>query len=736
VLLTLLSLASAGPVALPTAYDAAGVILQGDQMSTTLTSGTLQPLAINGDTVGLILEGEGVVSLSFKDRGEAMAFANRQVLWFGGDRAAMAPVVDGAPWTTTATRGLIVGSDKYLNAIIEGLPEVEPDPQWKPWKRLETLDAAFGVTGKSSMYGDWLITDLQTDTNYGFVRLRGGDDDRWLTQVQTFGRNPEEDVYALGQQERGKNVLAPLLSAPWVAPEPRSPDASTDGARPIELVGTIVAEEGKGGTSVAVSVAATFTLTVTTEPLTVIDVGVPRSEAVRGSWAVTGLSINGTEVSPPDGIQRGARLTLPEPVAKGERVTLEVRYTDTWQSTGMDDLGSMATRLERALPWALSSGTPWPFTLSTSVPADSPLSVAQSGLTTMTWEEDGRRWYQSVNGSHATSTPRVAIGKWVDHFEPSVDGLPAVALHVFPSKAHTLPELPGFSRFVISYYQGLLPSFPVEELELFESPARYGSFTWLATPGLVSLQDMKIYGDEAAVRRLYPHLEQAVMAHEIAHQYWGGLVTPAHIQDSWTSETFAELYACMFVAAAFAPEDCTSRQEDWQELWETSTETRKVASLWHARANEDWYDVAYKYGPFLFGRTLQARIGVNALLGGLDQYAAAHSDRPGSTDGLQAALEATSGQDLSDFFDYWVQGGFLPSLTLEWRADGGHLTSDIPFGTIEVPVKVLYKDRAETLWVPVVDGDGDIMLTEPPTKVLLDPDGVMLAKKRKVSKRR
>ena len=84
---------------------------------------------------------------------------------------------------------------------------------------------------------------------------------------------------------------------------------------------------------------------------------------------------------------------------------------------------------------------------------------------------------------------------------------------------------------------------------------------------------------------------------------------------------------------------------------------------------------------------------------GLDRLAQRRKFQRVSTDDFQAILEETSGQDLSDFFDFWVHGGRLPKVTLTYAlvdAPDGKKTveacvaSDVPFGSFDVPVEVAH----------------------------------------------
>ncbi|MCA9490926.1 MAG: hypothetical protein KC621_13450 [Myxococcales bacterium] len=318
--------------------------------------------------------------------------------------------------------------------------------------------------------------------------------------------------------------------------------------------------------------------------------------------------------------------------------------------------------------------------------------------------------------------PVVAFGEWVTASAPSVEGLPSVRVNLFRDAASGIETFPPFLRTIVAYDQNLLPPFP------------NARFVWTARPGLVTLQQMQVVGGEARTRSNQPHLEQEVLAHEVAHQWWGGLVRPARSEDRWMSETMATMYACVFVGALFDPKDCEVRKSTWRDTWEKEL-TAFDGSVRDAQATSQWVDVAYAYGPYVTLHMLRGRIGDEAFFGALDRYARDRVDAPATTDRLQAAFEATSGKDLHDFFAWWLVGGFVPALHLTLDGTSGTLTSDIPFGTFDVPVVVVTNDGEQTLWVDVVDGTGTFTAPAGTRKVKLDPDGLVLARTRKVSRR-
>jgi hypothetical protein len=152
--------------------------------------------------------------------------------------------------------------------------------------------------------------------------------------------------------------------------------------------------------------------------------------------------------------------------------------------------------------------------------------------------------------------------------------------------------------------------------------------------------------------------EDWVIAHELAHQWWGNLVTCADWRDFWLDEGLT-----VFLVAAYK-EHRWGRADYEREL--------SLARRRHARAVEAGFDVPLAWaGPYpslavkraityskgaLFLHALREQLGDDAFWRGLRQYTVAHAGGTVESRDLQRALEAASGQDLSAPFATWVYG--------------------------------------------------------------------------------
>lgn len=152
--------------------------------------------------------------------------------------------------------------------------------------------------------------------------------------------------------------------------------------------------------------------------------------------------------------------------------------------------------------------------------------------------------------------------------------------------------------------------------------------------------------------------EDWAIAHELAHQWWGNLVTCATIKDFWLNEGVATFMTAAWKEhrdgrAAYAAELATARNRlekargagfDKPLAWDG-----RYPNLATRRA------VQYSKGA-LFLDHLRTALGEDAFWVGLRRYTRAHAGGVVTSLDLEMAMEASSGRDLRPLFSEWVFG--------------------------------------------------------------------------------
>lgn len=150
--------------------------------------------------------------------------------------------------------------------------------------------------------------------------------------------------------------------------------------------------------------------------------------------------------------------------------------------------------------------------------------------------------------------------------------------------------------------------------------------------------------------------EDWVIAHELAHQWWGNLITCASWHELWLSEGLVT-----FMTAAW-------KQERWGEA-EYRREMTLARERWQ-RARDAGFDrplswagdypslgfrraIHYSKGALFFD-ALRRELGDAAFWDGLRRYTRAQFGRSVTARDLQASFEAAAGPSLQPLFDAWV----------------------------------------------------------------------------------
>ena len=242
------------------------------------------------------------------------------------------------------------------------------------------------------------------------------------------------------------------------------------------------------------------------------------------------------------------------------------------------------------------------------------------------------------------------------------------------------------------YHQAFVPDFNAGAME---------------NPGCVTFRDS--YVPRGRVTRSERGGRAATIAHEMAHQWFGDLVTMRWWDDLWLNESFAEYLAhrCCTEATEYAmwPEFGIVRK-DWGSVADQSPSTHPVAGNAApdaAAALQNFDGISYAKGASVL-RQLAAHVGDDVFLAGLRDYVGRH---------------AYGNATFADLLDAWTRAGAvdLPAWAQAWLRTTGMDTLDVEHAGAGVRVVVTPPPgegvRPHTVQVGVVDGAGALTALDP-----------------------
>jgi aminopeptidase N len=160
----------------------------------------------------------------------------------------------------------------------------------------------------------------------------------------------------------------------------------------------------------------------------------------------------------------------------------------------------------------------------------------------------------------------------------------------------------------------------------------------------------------------------SIVAHELAHQWFGDLLTCRDWSNLWLNEGFASYFDPLYTEH--------EKGDDAFRLAMASDLSSYLASdrqyrrpIVEARYNDPWqmFDgVTYAKGACVL-HALRGLVGDDAWWRGIKLYVATNKDKNVETADFRKAMETASGRDLGWFFDQWVFHGGHPELSARWR---------------------------------------------------------------------
>jgi aminopeptidase N len=211
---------------------------------------------------------------------------------------------------------------------------------------------------------------------------------------------------------------------------------------------------------------------------------------------------------------------------------------------------------------------------------------------------------------------------------------------------------------ILPFYITHIGPYPFEKEGNVQSKTRYG--------GLENASAIFYY--EGSVGS--PGIE-SLMAHEIAHQWFGDAVTETKWQHLWLSEGFATYMTLCYLENKYGADTLKhSLQNDRRNV--ISLEKMKFTPVIDTTVKNDYMQLlnpnSYEKGSWVL-HMLRRGLGDTLFWKGISAYYAAYRNKNASSADFEKVMESVSGRDLHTFFHQWLDVPGHPHLTITWKFD-------------------------------------------------------------------
>ena len=274
-----------------------------------------------------------------------------------------------------------------------------------------------------------------------------------------------------------------------------------------------------------------------------------------------------------------------------------------------------------------------------SVDAPDPLVGVANGELTERTDSDGRtRTTWHLDEPAAAYLVTLAVGPYRETKAESSSGVP-ISYWTTSDDAQLLRDLEEAPE-LLDWLEKRLGPYPFDSL----------GFVLVDSDSGMETQTMITLGRDPF------DTEPDTLVHEMAHQWYGDLVTPSDWRDLWMSEGMA-----MYLQGVWQDETWKLPPGDSLSSWvEDERRARRTAGPPGAPKADHFAELNVYYGPALMWDRLRKLVGDQVFWKLVRDWPAARAERSTGREDYLGWIEKQTGRDLSAFFQQWLMSPTTP----------------------------------------------------------------------------
>ncbi len=322
----------------------------------------------------------------------------------------------------------------------------------------------------------------------------------------------------------------------------------------------------------------------------------------------------------------------------------------------------------------------------------------------------------------------IGVARFAVQHVTSVSGVP-VQSWVYPQNREAGFHDYALAERALRFFDTHVGPYPYAKLANVQSKTRYGG---MENAGNIFYSERSVRGDRSI---------EGLIAHEVAHQWFGDAVTERDWHHLWLSEGFATYFTQLY-----------NEHTHGRGVRERGMRSARDTVIGFHRRNPDQALIAeqltdpsdmlnsnaYQKGAWVL-HMLRRQVGDDAFWRGIRDYYREYRHGNALTEDLQRVMEEASGQQLGWFFRQWAYTPGHPVLDGLWSYDAGSGRVEVtlrqtqdPNGGFRFPLDIgIHLDSLEPPQIETVEVDGveqsfSFAVASEPVELALDPHAWLL----------
>lgn len=272
---------------------------------------------------------------------------------------------------------------------------------------------------------------------------------------------------------------------------------------------------------------------------------------------------------------------------------------------------------------------------------------------------------------------------------------------------------------ILDYYTEKIGDYPNEKLANVQSKTRYGG---MENAGNIFYYENSVTGNKD---------HEALIAHEIVHQWFGNSASEMNWHHIWLSEGFATYLTNLYMEDTHGEAVLVERMQNERNRV-VGFAKRMLVPVVNTQI-EDYNELlnanSYQKGGWVL-HMLRIKLGKETFWKGIRMYYEKFKLSNALTSDFQAVMEELSGEDLEQFFQQWIFRAGHPVLVTAWQQQEGKLVVEIsqiqtgePF-QFPLELEIAMEDGSKEIKSVEVDSSEEVItfdIAQKVVEIVLDP---------------
>jgi aminopeptidase N len=287
-------------------------------------------------------------------------------------------------------------------------------------------------------------------------------------------------------------------------------------------------------------------------------------------------------------------------------------------------------------------------------------AIANGELLETLENPDGTKtFHYKMSVPHSVYLTSFVVGKY-SKISDSYKNIP-LGFYVYPGRETTARKAFGKTKNMMRIYEDFTGvAFPYNKYD--QTIVADFQFGGMENITATTHADTEIFAVE-----FMPGEAEDLVSHELAHSWFGNLVTCRNWAELWLNEGFATFMEAAYREKAYGRDDYLRKIKDDATRFiidEAVNKNRHGLFNRLARPDNSIFDTTnYQKGGAVI-HTLREEIGDEAFRKAINIYLNRHKFQNVETPDLKKAMEEASGQDLTWFFNQWIYQAGFPKLEI------------------------------------------------------------------------